>query len=159
MLDETGVPRENQSVASHWQTLSHNVVSITSRHERALIAQVVVNPTTINPNQHLNLIGMDKDYKQYKQISLSGSKWYTYRINYLVFTDLVVYILICKGNKSGHGSMLGMPPLQIGFVKKNVQKSMHYKAKIKNSFVSCIRVTVRKCCIANIFCGIWRRLF
>jgi hypothetical protein len=31
---EIGVPRENhRPVASHWQTLSHNVVSTTSRHE------------------------------------------------------------------------------------------------------------------------------
>jgi len=35
LVEETGVPGENQSPApSHWQTLSHNVVSITSRHER-----------------------------------------------------------------------------------------------------------------------------
>ena len=66
--------------------------------------------------------------------------------HYLVFTCLVVYKLICKGNKSGHGSMFGMPPLQIVFVKKKIQKSMHHKAKIKNLFVSCIQVTVRKCC-------------
>jgi hypothetical protein len=32
LLEETGVPRENhQSVASHWQFLSHNVVSSTPR--------------------------------------------------------------------------------------------------------------------------------
>ena len=31
----TGVPRENhRPVASHWQTLSHNVVSSTPPHER-----------------------------------------------------------------------------------------------------------------------------
>jgi hypothetical protein len=41
-------------VVCHWQTLSHNVVSITPRHEHyfgwyALIAQVGVNPTTIRP--------------------------------------------------------------------------------------------------------------
>ena len=31
----TGVPGENHRlVASHWQTLSHNVVSSTPRHER-----------------------------------------------------------------------------------------------------------------------------
>jgi len=30
MVEETGVPRENNwPVASHWQTLSHNVVSST----------------------------------------------------------------------------------------------------------------------------------
>ena len=34
LVDETGVPRENyRPPASHWQTLSHNVVSILSHHE------------------------------------------------------------------------------------------------------------------------------
>ena len=38
-MEETRVPKENhQLVISHWQTLSHNVVSSTPRH---------VNPTTI----------------------------------------------------------------------------------------------------------------
>jgi hypothetical protein len=32
LVEETGVHRENhRSVASHWQTLSHNIVSSTSR--------------------------------------------------------------------------------------------------------------------------------
>jgi hypothetical protein len=35
LVEETGVPGENhQPDASHCQTLSHNVVSSTSRHER-----------------------------------------------------------------------------------------------------------------------------
>jgi hypothetical protein len=35
LVEETGVPGENhQPVVSHWQTLSHNVVSSTPRHER-----------------------------------------------------------------------------------------------------------------------------
>ena len=35
LVEETGVRRENhQPVASHWQTLSHNVVLNGSRHER-----------------------------------------------------------------------------------------------------------------------------
>ena len=34
MVEETSVPGENhQPVASHWQTLSYNVVSSTPRHE------------------------------------------------------------------------------------------------------------------------------
>ena len=52
LIEETRVPSENHRlVASHWQTLSHNAVSSTPRHERewwnALIAKVVVNPTSI----------------------------------------------------------------------------------------------------------------
>jgi len=35
MVEETGGPAGNhQSAASHWQTLPHNVVSSTHRHER-----------------------------------------------------------------------------------------------------------------------------
>jgi hypothetical protein len=35
LVEETGVPRENHRPAtSHWQTLSHNVVFCTPRHER-----------------------------------------------------------------------------------------------------------------------------
>jgi hypothetical protein len=34
-VEETGVRGENhQPFASHWQTISHNVVSSTLRHER-----------------------------------------------------------------------------------------------------------------------------
>ena len=34
LVQETGVPRENRRpTANHWQTLSHNVVSSTPRHE------------------------------------------------------------------------------------------------------------------------------
>jgi hypothetical protein len=35
LVEETGVHRENyRLVASHWQTLSHNVVNSTPHHER-----------------------------------------------------------------------------------------------------------------------------
>jgi hypothetical protein len=35
LVNETGVSGENhRPVASHWQTLSHNVLSSTPRHER-----------------------------------------------------------------------------------------------------------------------------
>jgi hypothetical protein len=40
LVEETGVPRENhRPVANHWQTLSHNVVSSTPRHERGSNSQ------------------------------------------------------------------------------------------------------------------------
>jgi hypothetical protein len=58
LVEETRVSGENhRPVASHWETLSHNVASNTPRHERGsnsqlywwyeLIAQIVVNPLTI----------------------------------------------------------------------------------------------------------------
>jgi len=38
LVEEAGVPGENhRPVASHWQTLSHNVVSSTPLHERSEI--------------------------------------------------------------------------------------------------------------------------
>jgi hypothetical protein len=41
LAEETGVPRENhRPVASHWQTLSHNIVSSTPRHEQGSISQL-----------------------------------------------------------------------------------------------------------------------
>ena len=37
LVQETGVPKKtHRSVASHWQTLSHNVASHTPRHEQGL---------------------------------------------------------------------------------------------------------------------------
>jgi hypothetical protein len=43
LVKETGVPGENhQSVASHWQTLSHNVVSSTPHHCRKNIIIFVI---------------------------------------------------------------------------------------------------------------------
>jgi len=41
LVEETEVSGENhRPVASHWQTLSHNVVSITPRHERGSNSQL-----------------------------------------------------------------------------------------------------------------------
>jgi len=41
LVEETGVPGENHhSVASHWQTLSHNVVSSAPRHKRGSNTQL-----------------------------------------------------------------------------------------------------------------------
>jgi len=40
LVEETGVPGENhRPVVSHWQTLSHNVVLSTPRHERSSNSQ------------------------------------------------------------------------------------------------------------------------
>jgi len=41
LVEETGVPWENhRPVTSHWQTLSHNIVSSTPRHERGSNSQL-----------------------------------------------------------------------------------------------------------------------
>ena len=41
LLEKTGIPRENhRHAASHWHTLSHNVVSSTPRHERDWTSQL-----------------------------------------------------------------------------------------------------------------------
>jgi hypothetical protein len=64
LVEENEVTGENhRPAASHWQTLSHNVVSSTPRHKPdsnsqlywwlALIAQIVVNPTAIRSWPHL----------------------------------------------------------------------------------------------------------
>jgi len=50
LVEETAVPEENhQPVASHWQTLSHNVISSTPRHKRdsnSLIPLVITSHQT-----------------------------------------------------------------------------------------------------------------
>ena len=79
LVDQTRVPRENhQPVTRHWQTLSHNVISSTPRHELdsnsqlewwyALITQVMVNPTTIRsrPQQPLRMIRKCLNWKIYR---------------------------------------------------------------------------------------------
>jgi len=41
LMEETRVPGENhRPIASHWQTLSHNVISSTPRHEQNLNSQL-----------------------------------------------------------------------------------------------------------------------
>jgi hypothetical protein len=41
LVEETGVPKENhRPVISHWQTLSHNVLSSTPRHEQDSYSQL-----------------------------------------------------------------------------------------------------------------------
>jgi len=47
LVEETGVPGENnRPAASHWQTLSHYVVSSTPRHERHSNWDTRRNPRT-----------------------------------------------------------------------------------------------------------------
>jgi hypothetical protein len=78
------VPWENHwPAASHWQNLSHNVVSSTSRLSgvltqrlwwEALIAQVVVNSTTILSQPWWPLILVNNsNYKHLPQISMQYS--------------------------------------------------------------------------------------
>jgi hypothetical protein len=40
LMEETDIPGENHRYAeSHWETISHNVVSSTPRHERDSLSQ------------------------------------------------------------------------------------------------------------------------
>ena len=51
-MEETGVPRENhRPVASHWQTLSHNVVSSAPRLSGIRIHKVVIGSNCIGSNK------------------------------------------------------------------------------------------------------------
>ena len=55
LLKETRVPRENhRPVASNWQTWSHNVYRV--HLDWALIAKVVVNPTTVDHDHDVRSI-------------------------------------------------------------------------------------------------------
>jgi hypothetical protein len=43
LVEETGVPGENpRPAASHWQTLSHNVVSSTPKEEFFIVSVILV---------------------------------------------------------------------------------------------------------------------
>ena len=55
LVKETGVPGENhRPAASHWQTLSHNVVSSTPRHERDSNSHIwFVMGTDCKSNYHM----------------------------------------------------------------------------------------------------------
>ena len=60
LVEETGIPGENhRPVASHWRTLSHNVVSSTTRHEQGSNSKAVVKPTIIRsrPQRHPYRLG------------------------------------------------------------------------------------------------------
>jgi hypothetical protein len=51
-MEETGVPRESQRpVASHWQTLSHNVVSSMACHEQGSIKNVFKLPNVVTDSR------------------------------------------------------------------------------------------------------------
>jgi len=53
LVVETGVPTENhRPVASHWQTLSHNVTSSASRHELDSNSHNVVHMARIAVRTH-----------------------------------------------------------------------------------------------------------
>jgi hypothetical protein len=105
LVKETGVPGENHwPVASHWQSLSHNVVSSTPRYERDsnpqlrwwyyLIAQVVVNPTTIRSWSRLSL-SSEVNIKKAEENSRSSdfdTLIHIYTILNVSFLKLVLYI-------------------------------------------------------------------
>jgi hypothetical protein len=67
LVEETEVPRENhRPVASHWQTLSHNLVSSTPHHEQGSNSQLFLNlsqsESRIGQADMLNLWMNQKSY-------------------------------------------------------------------------------------------------
>jgi hypothetical protein len=62
LVEETGVPRENhRPVASHWQALSHNVVSSTPR-----LCNINPKSSTKTTQNHILPIIIDKSRRQFK---------------------------------------------------------------------------------------------
>jgi hypothetical protein len=54
LVEETGVPVENHRPATrHWQTLSHNVVSSTLRHEQGLKTKSINREVLIGPHVYV----------------------------------------------------------------------------------------------------------
>jgi hypothetical protein len=95
LVEETGVPGENhRPVASHWDTFSHNVVSITPRHKLHsnsqgvnCIGSWVVNTTTILANQ---IISISLSLRDLHTTPFIGGKFY---IPELCFRVISVFII------------------------------------------------------------------
>ena len=76
LVEETGVPGENdRPVASHWQTLSHNVTSSTLRHELdsnshnvLYMALIAIRTHKISGDRHLEI---QLPYERYHDDSLN----------------------------------------------------------------------------------------
>ena len=100
LMEERGVPRENhQPIASHWQTVSHNVVSSTHRHERnsnfsgdkALIAHGVVNPPIIRPRPRLSLeCSINSSNTYIRLILLIYTEWFQFTSK--LFNSLIIVL-------------------------------------------------------------------
>jgi hypothetical protein len=89
LVEETGEPGENHwPVTSHWQTLSHNVVLSTPRHERGFeLATLVVIGTDCTGSCKSNYHNPDgpfnkllKTYVYYNHI-LSNIRYYEFTLN------------------------------------------------------------------------------
>ena len=96
LVYETWTPGENRRlVASHWQTLSYNVVSSTPRHERGFkLTTLVVIGTDCTAHDHdspemmlQKIQGKQKDIRLYffiiKEDCLYKSWWYLYQYIYI----------------------------------------------------------------------------
>jgi hypothetical protein len=79
LVGEIRVPGENyRPVTSHWQTLSHNVVSSTPRHERdsnSMFVMICTVSTTIRSRTRLLFFIC---YFKYIQNKLTEAKWNYY---------------------------------------------------------------------------------
>ena len=111
LVEETGVHGENYwSVASHWQTLSHNVVSSTPRHEQGfeLTTLVVIRGTDCTGSCRLQ--NMHQNASGFNQISWIPSIALETRLDWRywaenVFRSLIInhwdysfHVIYCKCN-------------------------------------------------------------
>jgi hypothetical protein len=113
LAEETGVSGENQRpIASHWQTLSHNVVSSTSRHEwgsnsqllrlYALIAHLVVNPTTIRSRARRPSLSNEIKFKSismatfFRRIFRYSDFWWKYADEANIYKKIISKFSVLK---------------------------------------------------------------
>ena len=89
LVEKTGVPGENhRPVVSHWQTLSHNVILSTPRHERkyfSFVFKVVIN------NKLFRYCYMNRLQDRVKQHEIN---YRLYHELYQINPDLNVFLVI-----------------------------------------------------------------
>jgi hypothetical protein len=91
LVEETGVPGENhRPVASHWQTLSHKVVSSTPRHERGSNSQIlVVISTDFTGSCKSNYHTITTTTDPAKHVTWQSTRFYYFILNtFMLFTEL-----------------------------------------------------------------------
>ena len=127
LVEESGGPGENhRPVASHWQTLSHNVVLSTPHHAYSTIIQQLKHPCMLQTFYHaivwcwVLIVGVNK-LKCYLVVDLIALAWYLIHVertvwngnststdvkeNTLIFTakqartshQVLPFLPVCKG--------------------------------------------------------------
>jgi hypothetical protein len=88
LVEETGVPGENhRHVASHWQNISHNVVSSKPRHQRDLNSQIYFSHLSLGwrkPEESEKTIDMSQVTDKLYHIMLYIAPWLRFELTTVI---------------------------------------------------------------------------